>query len=147
VGISGSTRDDPSLLANASKPSVLLSTLINASKAGLSCLQMTQDATMMASGFADRVVRVWRMDQQHQRQQHSSSSSGGDEIGESGGGLMELKGHAAYGLSFSAEQRHLLSAGAEGGIRLWDLKSGQVGRQTGRRNVLRSFLKLPNTLS
>jgi WD40 repeat protein len=103
--VSAMTREDARSLADASAPSVLLATFLNSHK-GLSCVAIAGDATQVAAGFADRLVRVWRLDQ------------GGDE------GPIELGGHAQpiFALSWSPEQRFLLSAGGDGGIRLWDVK-------------------------
>ena len=106
---SAMTREEARSLADASTPSILLATFLNAHK-GLSCVAMTGDASQVAAGFSDRTVRVWRLNQ----------ATGSEEEE----GPLELVGHSqpTFALSWSPEQRFLLSAGGDGGIRLWDVK-------------------------
>ena len=97
------TRAAPSDVADARSPSILLATVLNGHR-GLTCVSATQDATLVAAGFADGAVRVWRLD--------------------GAGPESELRGHAraVYAVSWSPDQRYLLSAGGDGTIRLWDVK-------------------------
>ena len=113
------TRDHPSATAPAHKPSVYFTTFINAYR-GLINLSMTQDATQLAASFSDRVVRVWRLDKE-------ASEMPGDHW-QSNDTPLEIKGHSqpVYSLSWSPEQRYLLSAGGDGAVRLSDVKFGRT---------------------
>lgn len=118
VATSAHTREDPVQLAPALKPSVYFTTFVNAYR-GLVSLNVTGDATQLAASFADRVVRVWCLDKQ-------ASAMHGD-LSQSEDTPLEIKGHSqpVYSLSWSPDQRYLLSGGGDGVVRLSDVKTGR----------------------
>jgi transcription initiation factor TFIID subunit 5 len=103
-------REVASNIARAENPSVLFTTMMN-TQGGLSAAMMTPDGTMIAGAFGDHAVRLW----------HSHSSGGGDNQSDN---VIELRSHTkpVYSLSWSPDQRNLLTAGGDGDVRLWDVK-------------------------
>jgi transcription initiation factor TFIID subunit 5 len=114
------TRADPVSLVPALKPSVYFTTFVNAYR-GLVGVSVTRDATQLAASFSDRAVRVWRLDRQTAAIRVSPSSQSDDDV------PLEIKGHSqpVYALSWSPEQRYLLTGGGDGAVRLSDVENGQ----------------------
>lgn len=99
-----SSSDGVGDMGSADKPSVLFSTFANI-QGSVSSASMTKDVSMTAAAFGDQVVRVW----------HNNV----DDVE-----VIMLRNHAkpVYGLSWSPDQRQLLTAGGDGDVKLYDIK-------------------------
>lgn len=97
----------------AAMPSVCMYTFHNTHD-GLNCLDFSSDATLIAGGFSDSFVKVWSLNGSRLK-----SVVKGDTATTS----KRLVGHAGpvYGVSFSPDQRYLLSASADKTVMLWSM--------------------------
>jgi WD40 repeat protein len=78
---------------------------------GVTCLAVSPDGTLLASGGRDRVVRLWEV-----------------ATGKAAG---ELKGHknGLCGLAFSPDGKLLASGDVQATVRVWDVKEGKEVRE------------------
>eukprot|EP00752_Nemacystus_decipiens_P003596 g3315.t1 len=147
-------------LANPLSPHVVMLTFYNALNT-LCCLKPTRDGMQVAAGFTDRMVRAWRTAPKAPHPPTAdgamvvatppangagsstgkvtaggASGSGGNS-GAGGeadlGDTLRFVGHSqpVYGVSWSPDGRFLLSAGGDGGVRLWDMARGPAGSSAG----------------
>jgi len=119
-GAADLTREPRSELADASAPSVLMTTVLNAYQ-GMTSSQFTRDATRFAASFSDRLVRVWSLGQ--------GQAAGGETAGareEAGPVELRFHSHSVFSVSWSPEHRHLISGAGDGAICLWDLATAKA---------------------
>lgn len=99
----------------ASSPSVCMYTFHNTNN-DLTCLEFNQDSTLVAGGFQDSYIKLWSLDGRPlksllKRDTHNNENS------------RKLIGHSGpvYGLSFSPDNRYLISSSEDKTARLWSL--------------------------
>lgn len=93
----------------------------------VSCLAMSPDGLLLASGSDDGTVRLWRLPD--------------------GAALKMLEGHAdeIWCLAISRDGRVLASGGYDGAVRLWALPDGEVLRTLeGHRDVVKCLAITPD---
>ncbi|XP_029466153.1 transcription initiation factor TFIID subunit 5 [Rhinatrema bivittatum] len=116
-------------------PSICFYTFLNAYQ-GLTAVDMTDDSSLLAGGFADSTVRVWTVTPKKLRSVKVASDLSlidkeSDDVLER---IMDEKtaseskilyGHSGpvYGISFSPDRNYLLSSSEDGTIRLWSLQT------------------------
>ncbi|GBG32331.1 Sodium channel protein type 1 subunit alpha [Hondaea fermentalgiana] len=102
-------------------PSVALQTFFNAHDA-LICAEALHEFKLFAAGFDDSVVRVWSYpsSEDEESRRHGGGGGGGDDE-EDEPVSEDLYGHAGpvYACSFSPDGTTLLTASADGTVRLW----------------------------
>ncbi|XP_019215158.1 transcription initiation factor TFIID subunit 5 isoform X1 [Oreochromis niloticus] len=114
-------------------PSVCFYTFLNAYQ-GLTAVDLTDDSSLIAGGFADSTVRVWSVTPKKLRKVKSAADLNlidkeSDDVLER---IMDEKtaseskimyGHSGpvYGISFSPDRNYLLSSSEDGTVRLWSL--------------------------
>lgn len=81
-------------------------------RVSLNSLTTSADATMVAGGFHDSSVRLWNLSADSKRQSPTTAA--------------QLGGHSGpvYGLSFSADNKYLVTTSADRTARLWGLETG-----------------------
>ncbi|XP_059164243.1 transcription initiation factor TFIID subunit 5-like [Physella acuta] len=114
-------------------PSICFYTFLN-SYQGVTSVDVTDDSSMMAAGFADGNVRVWSLTPNKLREMKDPDDL--DMIDKEADDVMErifdertasdnkkLAGHSGsvYAVSFSPDRAYLLSSSDDGTIRLWSL--------------------------
>lgn len=107
-------------LGKGTLPSALCFTFVNSHR-GLNCIEFSKDVTLVAGGFADSSIRVWRNDNQPLGTAIGVSKQYPTLSAEQRMGI--LRGHSGpvYACSFSRDNRFLLSASADCTVRLWSL--------------------------
>lgn len=116
-----------------SLPSILFYTFTN-SFHGLTSLTTCEDASMMASGFSDSLLRVWSLNTSKLRsikqpEDLNVLDKETDDVVEhimddnSASDSKQLLGHSGpvYSSSFSPDKSHLISSSEDGTVRLWSL--------------------------
>jgi WD40 repeat protein len=99
-------------LDEATEKSAIESAIVWQSTVGHSdailCLAFAPDGRQLASGSADRMIRVWSIDRPDSFQ--------------------TLEGHAHHVLSlaWSEKEKKIISAGADGAIKIWDIQEGRA---------------------
>ncbi|KAI9250494.1 WD40-repeat-containing domain protein [Phascolomyces articulosus] len=119
-------------LGNASLPSICCYTFHNTHD-GLNCLTMTEDASLIAGGFSESFIKIWSLkgeklrglrntvnpahvndhnDLNRQKERHGSE-------------YKRLVGHAGpvYGVSFSHDNKYLISCSEDKTARLWSTQT------------------------
>lgn len=101
----------------ASAPSVCMYTLHN-TNSSMACLEFNDDSNLMAGGFQDSHIKLWSLDGKplrsvFKRDKQNNSNS------------RKLIGHSGpvFGLSFSPDNRFLVSSSEDKTARLWSLDS------------------------
>jgi transcription initiation factor TFIID subunit 5 len=99
----------------ASSPSVCMYTFHNTNN-DLTTLQFNEDSTMIAGGFQDSYIKLWSIDGTPLKSVLKSDKHGNENS-------RKLIGHsgAVYGISFSPDDRYLLSCSEDKTTRLWSL--------------------------
>ncbi|XP_063289633.1 transcription initiation factor TFIID subunit 5 [Pelobates fuscus] len=116
-------------------PSICFYTFLNAYQ-GLTALDITDDSSLIAGGFADSTVRVWSLTPKKLRSVKNSSDLGlidkeSDDVLErimdekTASEMKVLYGHSGpvYATSFSPDRNYLLSSSEDGTVRLWSLQT------------------------
>ncbi|XP_069836327.1 transcription initiation factor TFIID subunit 5 [Dendropsophus ebraccatus] len=118
-----------------SLPSICFYTFLNAYQ-GLTAVDVTDDSSMIAGGFADSTVRVWSLTPKKLRSVKSTSDLNlidkeSDDVLErimdekTASEMKVLCGHSGpvYATSFSPDRNYLLSCSEDGTVRLWSLQT------------------------
>uniref|UniRef100_A0A667XD94 Transcription initiation factor TFIID subunit 5 n=1 Tax=Myripristis murdjan TaxID=586833 RepID=A0A667XD94_9TELE len=116
-------------------PSICFYSFLNAYQ-GLTAVDVTDDSSLIAGGFADSTVRVWSVTPKKLRKVKSAADLSlidkeSDDVLER---IMDEKtaseskilyGHSGpvYGISFSPDRNYLLSSSEDGTVRLWSLQT------------------------
>uniref|UniRef100_A0A674PAF7 Transcription initiation factor TFIID subunit 5 n=1 Tax=Takifugu rubripes TaxID=31033 RepID=A0A674PAF7_TAKRU len=116
-------------------PSICFYSFLNAYQ-GLTGVDVTDDSSLIAGGFADSTVRVWSVTPKKLRKVKSAADLNlidkeSDDVLER---IMDektsseskiLHGHSGpvYGVSFSPDRNYLLSSSEDGTVRLWSLQT------------------------
>uniref|UniRef100_A0A2I3RHH7 Transcription initiation factor TFIID subunit 5 n=1 Tax=Pan troglodytes TaxID=9598 RepID=A0A2I3RHH7_PANTR len=116
-------------------PSICFYTFLNAYQ-GLTAVDVTDDSSLIAGGFADSTVRVWSVTPKKLRSVKQASDLSlidkeSDDVLErimdekTASELKILYGHSGpvYGASFSPDRNYLLSSSEDGTVRLWSLQT------------------------
>uniref|UniRef100_A0A8D2AMZ4 Transcription initiation factor TFIID subunit 5 n=1 Tax=Sciurus vulgaris TaxID=55149 RepID=A0A8D2AMZ4_SCIVU len=116
-------------------PSICFYTFLNAYQ-GLTAVDVTDDSSLIAGGFADSTVRVWSVTPKKLRSVKQASDLNlidkeSDDVLErimdekTASELKILYGHSGpvYGASFSPDRNYLLSSSEDGTVRLWSLQT------------------------
>ncbi|XP_023696756.1 transcription initiation factor TFIID subunit 5 isoform X2 [Paramormyrops kingsleyae] len=116
-------------------PSICFYTFLNAYQ-GLTAVDITDDSSLIAGGFADSTVRVWSVTPRKLRAVKSATDL--SLIDKESEDVLErimdektaseskiLYGHngPVYGISFSPDRNYLLSCSEDGTVRLWSLQT------------------------
>lgn len=99
-------------------PSCCMATLLNASDA-VNCAAFSHDAATLASGHSDSTILLSSL--RRLREQQQRAAAGGALPAGEPAAVRTLVGHSGpvYALSFSRDDRFLLSASQDGSARLW----------------------------
>jgi len=120
-------------LGSDSLPSILFYTFMNCF-CGLTSLDICEDASMLAAGFSDSLVRVWSLNTSKLRsikqpEELNVIDKETDDVldhimdDSSASESKQLLGHSGpvYSASFSPDKSHLISSSEDGTVRLWSL--------------------------
>ncbi|XP_077311401.1 transcription initiation factor TFIID subunit 5 [Lithobates pipiens] len=116
-------------------PSICFYSFLNAYQ-GLTAVDVTDDSSMIAGGFADSTVRVWSLTPKRLRGVKSTADLSlidkeSDDVLErimdekTSSEIKVLYGHCGpvYATSFSPDRNYLLSSSEDGTVRLWSLQT------------------------
>ncbi|KAI8990331.1 WD40-repeat-containing domain protein [Pilobolus umbonatus] len=105
-------------LGTASLPSICLYTFHN-TQDQLNCVTLSEDATLIAGGFSESFIKVWSLEGKKlwSRLDREQGSPGSDH--------KKLIGHAGpiYGISFSHDNKYLISCSEDRTVRLWCMET------------------------
>ncbi|KAG7192719.1 Transcription initiation factor TFIID subunit 5 [Scheffersomyces spartinae] len=100
-----------------SAPSVCMYTFHNTNNE-MNCLEFNEDSNMIAGGFQDSYIKLWSIDGKPLKSVFKRDNHNQDNT-------RKLIGHSGpvYGLSFSPDNKFLLSSSEDRTVRLWSLDS------------------------
>ncbi|KAJ3032289.1 Transcription initiation factor TFIID subunit 5 [Rhizophlyctis rosea] len=100
-------------------PSICCYTFHNAYDS-ITCAKMSPDTSMLVAGSSESFIRLWNLDRSKQMRTNGHTDK---EDGKQPQSARRLVGHSGpvYGMSFSADQRYLLSCSEDKTARLWSL--------------------------
>ncbi|KAI8090980.1 WD40-repeat-containing domain protein [Gilbertella persicaria] len=101
-------------LGSAALPSVCLCTFYNTHNQ-LNCITISKDATLVAGGFSESFIKIWSL--KGKKLQGKLEQEGTD--------YKKLIGHSGpiYGISFSHDNKYLISCSEDQTVRLWCLET------------------------
>lgn len=99
----------------ASAPSVCMYTFHNTNN-DMTCLEFNEDSNTVAGGFQDSFIKLWSLDGRPLKSIFKRDTRNNDNT-------RRLVGHSGpvYGLSFSPDNKYLISASEDKTARLWSL--------------------------
>ncbi|CAO3684650.1 unnamed protein product [Rhizopus stolonifer] len=105
-------------LGSVAQPSVCLYTFHN-TQDQVNCFSISEDATLVAGGFSESFIKVWSLKGEKLKSQQEI------EEGHSGTEYKKLIGHSGpiYGMSFSHDNKYLISCSEDKTVRLWSLET------------------------
>ncbi|CAI5755829.1 unnamed protein product [Candida verbasci] len=102
----------------ASLPSVCMYTFHNTNN-NMTCIEFNKDSNLVAAGFQDSFIKIWSLDGKPlksvlKKDRNNNISNSRKLIGHSG---------PIYGLSFSPDNKYLISCSEDKTVRLWSLET------------------------
>lgn len=114
---------DHLFISQPSLPSVCMYTFHNTNN-DLTCLNFNSDSTMIAGGFQDSFIKLWSIDGSPLKSILKNDNYNTDiDDGLPTNTSRKLIGHSGpvYGLSYSPDDKFLLSSSADSTVRLWSM--------------------------